>query len=208
MRFAAASYQLILSARTEPALRETQKLAGGGEIVVCDVSQPDQVDRLVATTLDRFGRLDLIVHCAGDAPMLSLAETTPQRWREVMDVNVSSALYLARSAWPTFVKQHAGVIVNISSLAARDPFPGFFAYGAAKAALNNLGITLAREGKTCGVRVHTVAPGMTDTPMFQKPARRTSDPAGTNHGPRRSRKNNLRMRGRRINEHLRRNDLH
>jgi NAD(P)-dependent dehydrogenase (short-subunit alcohol dehydrogenase family) len=59
------------------------------------------------------------------------------------------------------------VIVNVSSLAARDPFPGFFAYGAAKAGLNLLGLSLARQGASIGVRVCTVAPGAVETPLFR-----------------------------------------
>jgi NAD(P)-dependent dehydrogenase (short-subunit alcohol dehydrogenase family) len=60
------------------------------------------------------------------------------------------------------------VIVNISSLAARDPFPGFAAYGAAKAGLNLLGLSLAREGDPHNIRVHTIAPAAVETAMFRK----------------------------------------
>jgi NAD(P)-dependent dehydrogenase (short-subunit alcohol dehydrogenase family) len=59
------------------------------------------------------------------------------------------------------------VIVNISSLAARDPFPGFAAYGSAKAGLNLFGLSLAREGATIGIRVYTIAPGAVETSLFR-----------------------------------------
>jgi NAD(P)-dependent dehydrogenase (short-subunit alcohol dehydrogenase family) len=60
------------------------------------------------------------------------------------------------------------VVVNVSSAAARDPFPGFAAYGAAKAALNLFGLSAAREGLKIGVRVHTIAPGAVETAMFRQ----------------------------------------
>ena len=76
-------------------------------------------------------------------------------------------MHLARLAWPFFKKARAGVLVNISSAAARDPFPGFAAYASAKAALHLLGLSLAREGAPLGIRVHTIAPGAVETPMFR-----------------------------------------
>jgi NAD(P)-dependent dehydrogenase (short-subunit alcohol dehydrogenase family) len=76
------------------------------------------------------------------------------------------------------------VVVNVSSAAARDPFPGFAGYGAAKAGLNLFGLSAAREGQAIGVRVHTVAPAATETGMFRGlpgmgdyPAEKTLDPA-------------------------------
>ena len=76
------------------------------------------------------------------------------------------------------------MIVNISSVSSRDPFPGFAAYGAAKAALNVFSLVLAREGKEIGVRVHTIAPGAVETAMFralvteqQWPREKTLDPS-------------------------------
>jgi NAD(P)-dependent dehydrogenase (short-subunit alcohol dehydrogenase family) len=60
------------------------------------------------------------------------------------------------------------VVVNLSSMSSRDPFPGFAAYGAAKAGLNLLGLSAAREGEKIGVRVHTIAPGAVETGMFRQ----------------------------------------
>ena len=162
-------YELVLVARTETDLRETEKRAGASALIIpADVSDPDAVDRLVSRTLERFGRVDALVHAAGVAPRLSIEETTPQRWREVLDVNLSAAMYLARAVWPTFRKRRAGVIVNVSSFSARDPFPGLAAYAAAKGGINLLGLALAREGAELGIRVHIVAPAAVETSMFRK----------------------------------------
>jgi 3-oxoacyl-[acyl-carrier protein] reductase len=163
-------------------------LVGGGDAagvaVVTDVSRPDDVERLIAVAHDDFGRVDALVNNAGYAPVRSIREMTIAEWRAVIDTNLSAAFYAMRAAWPLFERQGGGVVVNISSAAARDPFPGFAAYGAAKAGLNLLGLSAAREGERIGVRVHTIAPAATETEMFrgimshdQYPAEKTMDPA-------------------------------
>ncbi|MGH7179970.1 MAG: SDR family oxidoreductase [Tepidisphaeraceae bacterium] len=178
-------YRLTLVSRSESDLKETARLAGVEAIIAqADVTQSQEVDGLVTRTIDRFERIDAVVNNAGDAPMLSIEATTPQLWRRVIDTNLSAPFYLCRACWPAFSEQKSGVVVNISSLAARDPFPGLAAYGAAKAGLNLLGLALASEGADIGVRVHTIALGATETQMFRSlpgmsdfPRDRTLDPS-------------------------------
>jgi NAD(P)-dependent dehydrogenase (short-subunit alcohol dehydrogenase family) len=184
IELARRGYRLALAARRGEDLDETARLAGGGLCVPTDVTDPQQVDRLARQALERFGRIDAVVNNAGLAPVRSIAEMTPREWRDVIDTNLSAAFYLTRAAWPAFVKQKGGVVVNVSSAAARDPFPGFAAYGAAKAGLNLFGLSAAREGEPIGVRVHTIAPSAVETEMFrglmtpeQYPADKTLDPA-------------------------------
>jgi NAD(P)-dependent dehydrogenase (short-subunit alcohol dehydrogenase family) len=185
---ASLGYRLSLAARDLASLDETAALLAGNRdtclAVATDVTDPVQVDRLVRRTLDRFGRIDAVVNNAGLAPVRTIAEMSVDEWRAVIDTNLSAAFYLCRAAWPTFEKQHGGVVVNVSSAAARDPFPGFSAYGAAKAGLNLFGLSAAREGQRIGVRVHTVAPSATETGMFRAlpgmadyPADKTLDPS-------------------------------
>jgi NAD(P)-dependent dehydrogenase (short-subunit alcohol dehydrogenase family) len=178
------AYALLLVSRTEGELRGSAKLTNAAHIFPADIAKPQAAKDAVQKCLERFGRLDAIVHCAGLAPILKIEETTDQQWHDIIDTNLSAAFYLARAAWPTFVEQKGGVIVNISSQAARDPFVGFAAYAAAKAGVNLLGLSLAREGQVHGIRVHTIAPGATETQMFRKlmtpaqfPQEKTLDPA-------------------------------
>jgi NAD(P)-dependent dehydrogenase (short-subunit alcohol dehydrogenase family) len=159
--------QLSLASRSEDQLGETARLAGSGAVMRTDVTDARQIDSLVARTIGRHGRIDALVHCAGYAPAVPVEQMTDEQWHDVLNINLSSAFYLARAVWPTFRKQQSGVIVNISSFSCRDPFPGFAAYGAAKAALNAFSLVLAREGKEIGVRVHTIAPGAVETDMFR-----------------------------------------
>ena len=187
IELARLGYRLSLASRNVEALGETARLAGRADHgVLCrtDVTEPEQVERLVGQTMDRFGRIDAVVNNAGLAPVRSITETTVEEWRAVIDTNLSAAFYLCKAAWPVFERQRSGVVVNVSSAAARDPFPGFAAYGAAKAGLNLFGLSAAREGQKIGVRVHTVAPSATETEMFrgimtkdQYPPDQTLDPA-------------------------------
>lgn len=185
VELARRGYRLALAARRGDDLEETSRLAGGGALCCpTDVTDPDQVERLARQALERFGRIDAVVNNAGLAPVRSIKEMSPREWRDVVETNLSAAFYLTRAAWPAFERQRGGVVVNVSSAAARDPFPGFAAYGAAKAGLNLFGLSAAREGEAIGVRVHTIAPSAVETAMFRRlmtpeqyPAEKTLDPA-------------------------------
>lgn len=180
----AAGHQLTLVSRTSDELSETARLAGRGLVVVADVTRPDAVDQAIETTLTAYNRIDAIIHCAGVAPVRSIKQMSVAEWREVIDTNLSAAFYLCRAAWPVFERQGGGVVMNVSSQAARDPFGGFAAYGATKAGVNLFGLAAAREGQKIGVRVHTIAPGAVETGMFRKimsqqqyPTEKTLQPA-------------------------------
>lgn len=164
-------YALVLVGRTEATLRETLASVAADEtmglVVAADVSRPESADEIVRQTLTAFGRIDVLINNAGWAPVKSIEETTPDLWRSVIETNLSSAFYLSRAAWPTFRSQRNGVVINISSESARDPFPGLAAYASAKAGLNTLGITLAEEGQPIGVRVYTIGLGAVETPMLR-----------------------------------------
>ena len=174
---ATLGYRLALVARTEADLRETARLAGLAEADVlpltADVADPARAEAVVGEAVARFGRLDALVNVAGLAPVRSIVGTSVEEWQAVLNTNLSAAFYLTKYAWPHLKAAAAAradrhsVVVNVSSLAGRDPFPGFAAYGAAKAALNVFGLVAAREGQADGIAVHTVAPGAVETAMFR-----------------------------------------
>ena len=185
IELAGGGYIVVLAGRNPAALNETARAAAGQSLVVpTDVTRPDEVDRLVAAALGAFGRVDVLVNNAGLAPVRPIRDMTVEEWRAVIDTNLSAAFYATRAAWPAFERQGGGVVVNISSESSRDPFPGFAAYGAAKAGINLFGLAAAREGAAAGVRVYTIAPGAVETAMFRQlrtpeqwPADRTLEPA-------------------------------
>jgi NAD(P)-dependent dehydrogenase (short-subunit alcohol dehydrogenase family) len=157
-----------LVGRREDRLRETARALPGSSVVLAgDVSDPARAAAIVADVVERFGRLDNLVNCAGIAPIYPIDETTPQRLAEVFRVNTLGTGHLIAAAWPTFVAQRSGCIVNISSMATADPFPGFFAYAASKAAVELMALSCAKEGMEHGIRAFAVAPGAVETDLLR-----------------------------------------
>ena len=167
VELAARGYRLALCGRTAATLDQTARSVSNSVVITADVTIPDDIQRIVNETVETFGQIDLIVNNAGIAPMLGIEETSIEQFHAIIDTNLSAAFYLSKAVWPIFREQRAGVVVNVSSLAGRDPFPGFAAYGAAKAGLNLLGLSLAREGATMGIRVYAVAPGAVETSLLR-----------------------------------------
>ena len=172
---AGAGYRLALVSRTESDLRKTAQLASpkaDARVIPLDVSDPAQAQRAVQQTLEAFGRLDALVNIAGVAPVRAIEQMSIQEWRAVLDTNLSAVFYLSKYAWPhlrqTATLAQPAAIVNMSSLASRDPFAGFAAYGAAKAAVNLFGLAAAKEGQSDNILVHTIAPGAVETSMFRQ----------------------------------------
>ena len=169
-------YRLALVARSSADLQETARLAGaagaGDTLVLAgDVTEAPQVEKFVRRAAEQFGRLDAAVNVAGVAPRRTIEQMTIEQWREVIDTNLSAVFYVTKFAWP-ILRETAGrygraAVVNVSSMASRDPFDGFAAYGAAKAGLNIFDLVAAREGEKCGIDVHTIAPGAVETGMFR-----------------------------------------
>ncbi len=185
---AGLGYRLSLAARHPDELNETLRQAGASPgdaamAVTTDVTSPPEVDRLAKSTLDRFGRIDAVVNNAGFALARSISDMSIAEWQAVLDTNLSAAFYLCKAVWPTFATQQSGVVVNVSSEAARDPFPGFAAYAAAKAGLNLFGLCAAREGERIGVRVHTIAPGAVETGMLRQLLSHDQFPSGNTLEP-------------------------
>ncbi len=185
-------YALVLAGRTPGRLEEVaeqiKRAAGRAICVPTDVTQPQEVDRLVRQAREEFSRIDAVINTAGMAPMIPTPDILPTQWREILEVNLSAAFYMTRAVWPVFRNQHlesqsdlhehgrsgaelgpdsGGVIVHISSESARDPFPGLGAYGVAKVALNMLTKVTAQEGEPLGNRVAAAAPAAVETPMFR-----------------------------------------
>src|SRR5439155_1769249 len=106
----ATTHRLALLSRTASDLEETKRLAGQGLAIPTDVTQPIAVQHAVAATLDAFGRLDVVVNCAGYAPVLSMDQISTRDWHEILDANLSSVFHLCKAAWPT-LKVHGGTIV-------------------------------------------------------------------------------------------------
>lgn len=169
IELAKAGYALVLVGRREKPLMETGAMLGAAlwSALACDLASSSSGERVVAHTLEHFGRLDVLVNNAAVAFSASIEGHDETMIRETFAVNTLAPASLIAAAWPVFAKQRSGVVVNISSMAAHDPFPGFFAYAASKAALEMLSRIAADEGKTRNVRSVAVVPGAVETKMLR-----------------------------------------
>ena len=170
---AARGMSLVLTARGAEALdRAAEELRTRTDVLAIagDVADPAHVKRLVEAALDRFGRIDVLVNSAstiGSSPMPVLEQYPLDVLEEVFRVNVVAPLHLAQQVLPGMRARGSGVILNISSDAGVNAYPGWGGYGASKAALEHLSRTLAAELEGSGVRVYAVDPGDMDTQMHR-----------------------------------------
>jgi NAD(P)-dependent dehydrogenase (short-subunit alcohol dehydrogenase family) len=173
-------HALALVGRTESSLRETASLLHPGHpgcaIVTADVSQPEQATGAIDRAVRDLGTIDNLVNNAGAAPLLPIEQHSPRVLEDVYRVNAIAPANLIARAWPVFKRQRTGCIVNISTIGTLDPFPGFFGYAAAKAALNTMTLSCAKEGAHLGIRAFTIAPGAVETHMLREVYRQSGVP--------------------------------
>jgi NAD(P)-dependent dehydrogenase (short-subunit alcohol dehydrogenase family) len=183
---AAEGAQLIINSRAASAaaldaVRRELEAAGAGTLaVIADISRREDVERLAAAALDRFGRVDVLVNNAsalGPTPMPYLSDYPPDAWEEVLRANVTGPFLLTRALVGQMIARGSGVIVNVSSDAGVVGYPAWGAYGVSKAALDQLTRTWAAELDNTGVRINSIDPGSMDTAMHRA-AEPDEDPAG------------------------------
>jgi NAD(P)-dependent dehydrogenase (short-subunit alcohol dehydrogenase family) len=182
--FAREGASLAICARGRADLDATatacQHLGAAVLAVPADVADPADRERLVALALDRFGRVDVLVNNAstlGPTPLPLLADTDPEAFEEVIRVDLAAPFLLARALVGGMLLRGSGLIVNVSSDAAVNGYPGWGAYSAAKAGLDALSRVWAAEVAGFGVTVVSVDPGDMDTEMHRA-ALPDDDPAG------------------------------
>jgi NAD(P)-dependent dehydrogenase (short-subunit alcohol dehydrogenase family) len=161
-RFLEAGADVLICGRNEP--ESLPEAAGRKAIFVAgDVREVDDIDRITNETLERFGRLDVLVNNAGGAPAAESATVSPRFNEAIVRLNLISAMHFAQRANVEMQKQEGGgVIVNITSVSAIRPSPGTAAYAAAKAGLLALTQTLAVEWAP-KVRMVAITAGMIRT---------------------------------------------
>jgi NAD(P)-dependent dehydrogenase (short-subunit alcohol dehydrogenase family) len=130
-----------------------------------DLSERAQIDALVAEVEHQFGRIDLLVHCAGITRDAVLWKMTPEQWSEVLSVNLDAAFHLLRLCTPVMRRTGGGAVVLVSSINGQRGKFGQANYVASKAGLMGLAKAAALELGSFGIRVNCIAPGWIETPM-------------------------------------------
>jgi short-subunit dehydrogenase len=170
LAFARAGVQTALAARREDKLEEVAQTinALGGEtlVVPTDISQPAQVQHLVQATLDRFGRIDVLVNNAGFGLLASVEETSIEDMQRIMEVNFMGAFYAMKAVLPVMRQQGRGHIINVASIVGKRAVPYSGAYCATKFALVGFSETLRIELAGSGIDVSVVCPIWTETEFF------------------------------------------
>lgn len=147
--------------------------AQGAEVVIADigaqpktdVGDPADVRRLVASTLERHGRVDILVHAAGICPRKPFLEMSDEDWREVLRVNLDGSFYVTREVAQVMAKQRAGRMILITSDRGVHGSIDYAHYAASKGGMIALAKSLALTMGKFGVTVNAVNPGLTDTPL-------------------------------------------
>jgi len=172
-RFARDGYRVMAVARSADELAETKQLieADGGQCSThaTDLGMFESAREMIDTACKRYGRIHVLVNNAGIAPRAAIDAFDPATFGVMMNINVDAVFAACKYVWPVMTEQGEGAIVNLSSAAAVDPFPGFGPYGASKAWVNAFTRALADEGREQGIRVYAVAPGAVETRMLRGP---------------------------------------
>jgi 7-alpha-hydroxysteroid dehydrogenase len=168
LALAEAGADVVVAARTQDAIDDTAaKVRARGRqslAVRCDVLETEQLEALLAATIEQFGRLDVLVNNAGGSFPKPALETSERAFEKVVRFNLTSPFLLTRLAVPRMVETAGeGVVVNISSGASQAAVGGLVAYGAAKAGLNQMTRILAQEFAP-KVRVNAIVVGQILTP--------------------------------------------
>jgi 3-oxoacyl-[acyl-carrier protein] reductase len=131
-----------------------------------DVRVRESVEALVQSTLERWGRVDVLVNCAGLAAYTSFAELSVDQWRAIMATNLDSVYYSCRAVLRPMMKARYGRIVNLSALHAVGGGPGQADYSAATGGVLGVTRALAREAAAWNITVNAVTPGLVETEML------------------------------------------
>jgi NAD(P)-dependent dehydrogenase (short-subunit alcohol dehydrogenase family) len=137
----------------------------GGEVLgeTADVSRLAEVERFFQSVAARFNGLDILVNNAGGGIFRSVDEMTPEEWHAMIDLNLNGVFYCCRAALPLMKRRGAGYVINISSLAGKNPFAGGSGYNASKFGVNGFSEAVMMDLRYQNIRVSYIMPGSVNT---------------------------------------------
>ena len=171
LRFGAAGATVAAVGRNESALAELKtEIAGLGAQCLtlrADLSREEEIEIVVAKTVEEFGGIDILVNAAGHISSGTIETTTPAAWDAMININLRTAFVLMQKSLPALIERR-GNIVNVSSVTGLRAFPGVLAYCVSKAGLDQLTRCAALEVASKGVRVNAVNPGVVVTEIHKR----------------------------------------
>jgi NAD(P)-dependent dehydrogenase (short-subunit alcohol dehydrogenase family) len=170
--FAVRGAQVVIAGREKETLDKTAKDISTGakpvKAVVCDVSRPEDVQRLVDETVKSFGRIDTLLNVAGVNKRMKIENYALEEYDWIVNINQRGAFALAQAVGRHMIARKSGSIINIDSLNTYAPLPGVGPYAMSKAAVLMMTRSMAAEWGRHGVRVNSIAPGFFPTALSQK----------------------------------------
>lgn len=163
--------KLVLGARRIDKLEEIQQKIGNNvSIQKTDVTNADDVNTLIETAYNDFGRVDVLINNAGLMPQSFLDKNKQDEWNQMIDVNIKGVLYGIGAALPYMRKQNSGHIINLASVAGHAVFPGSAVYSGTKYAVRAITEGLRQEESTVGSNIRTtiLSPGAIDTELTDR----------------------------------------
>ena len=182
LELASGGRALVLSARRADVLAEVAdeaRAAGAPDVLVqaADLSQPEAPAQVVAQTMERFGRIDVLVNNAGTTKRGDFLNLTDEDFLSGFGLKFHAAVRFCRAAWPALAES-GGSIVNISGIGAQTPAADFTIGGSVNSAMINFGKAISKRGLPQGIRVNTVCPGHILTDRLSKRVQALADREG------------------------------
>ena len=156
---------ILFGRRKEKLEKAVEKLGGSAIIVQGDMTNNNDLDKLINETLHNFKKIDILVNNAGLFNGSPLHEISDSQWDEIMDINIRSVFQLTRRVLPAMLSQKYGNIIHISSILGLIAVPEVAAYNVSKGALNQFSRSIAVEYGSSGIRSNSICPGLIATDM-------------------------------------------
>jgi 3-hydroxy acid dehydrogenase/malonic semialdehyde reductase len=170
--FAALGARVILSSRDADALKEVaHELGPQVHALPCDVTDAGQVQAAALRIFQDFGRVDILVNNAGSTVFKSFVETSVEEFDDLSTTNLRGPFLCSKAVLPAMLERGEGFIIMINSVAALNVFPNSSVYSATKGGLKMLADCLRAEVRAAGVRVVSIFPGATNTPIWPEKMR-------------------------------------
>jgi short-subunit dehydrogenase len=170
LAFAKAGIHVALVSRSQDKLEAVasaaQEVGVKAKAYPLDLAKLEEIKPKMAAITADFGAIDILVNNAGIGYINPLSETSLADWQQVLNLNLSSVFQCVLGVLPEMRDRAQGLIINVASIAAQTPFPGWGAYCASKAGLVAFSKVLAAEERANGIRVASISPGAVNTPLW------------------------------------------